>query len=1081
MRDATLSVLLAPTHANVGETVEFDAEVSDAWKIYSDLKATINWGDQTSSDGEVVATGDGKYVVKETVSPGRDPHRYASAGSYLLTVQVNAKSNTRFGVAYSTALVAPKAVESVWKLETPPEIKKVLPDSWNVNLGTLSPLTEDASLDGYGVSIDWGNGSVTAATLEPTESGAGWSIRGTSPNLSPGTYTIRVTLKKDASILETKDVTYRVKKKESLLLDVESLVVDASTIASKSLKGRVYSNEAFPADAAVTVDFGSGPVAAAWQGQAVNGWRSFSVALPALSTGSHTARVVVAGTELTTAETRATVVVDAAAARNANAWMLPAPDLKGYQNGLIASRIDFMASVSFSGLEVEFDWGDGTPKTVIPAASIGQIGAAGAESRSVFGNHAYQYVGNYVVRATLRVAGSSPQVLDTVLYKTAVTVPAKFELKLDSKIVDLAAPGSPPILTGSFAWDDGVQRDRVAVFIDWGNGTTSKATFGSLTNGYQNFSAAIPNYAPGTYLVSARVEDGNLQPGQSFATVVVQNGAFVADPDHHFGTIEDQTATAGTAASFNVPFVTTDLATDFAVTFDWGDGSSIDVASGEGSTTGSAQGAHTYTSPGEYLVRATLVRPDPSNEVLDSILFKVVVKASPVLVATPTPLSIAPNTRSATAGVELKDIVVATFNDRNPAHQAAWHTATINWGDGAQTAGKVDSEGIHGTHTYASLGSYAVTVTLADATGHSAKYSHSILVSALTPNLVMNPLMATAGVPFDDLVLGTLTSPGSLPSSSSFVVNWGDGTGTSSVTTKGSASQQFVFGSHAYAHPGRYLVQVSSSGPGGFVKEQEISVVALQAGRASDLRLGTFFDPSSGTYSASVSDLEPDKFHNAFLPNHTFADAGPTVVSQTVTRLGTNDSVTLGRDATIDAKPLESLGFAYATAASGSTVTLEVKNSSGLAIRSIEWTLSGAKDTFVWDGKDGSDNLAPAGVYTYVLTITNGATSKTASGRFDIRESNGVRSIVSRNTVVAGSSLDAVPLAVFSKTGANGTDFSGHYLWSDGYVGTGSVDIRPISSPSDDGLWGVFTTRVTDSLGLRTAHLSIGTGAVSST
>jgi PKD repeat protein len=62
--------------------------------------------------------------------------------------------------------------------------------------------------------------------------------------------------------------------------------------------------------------------------------------------------------------------------------------------------------------------------------------------------------------------------------------------------------------------------------------------------------------------------------------------------------------------------------------------------------------------------------------------------------------------------------VVATFTDANTANVAGDFTATIDWGDGTTTAGIVSggagSFTVSGSHTYASAGSYPVTVTLTD-------------------------------------------------------------------------------------------------------------------------------------------------------------------------------------------------------------------------------------------------------------------------------------------------------------------------------------------------------------------------------
>jgi hypothetical protein len=61
---------------------------------------------------------------------------------------------------------------------------------------------------------------------------------------------------------------------------------------------------------------------------------------------------------------------------------------------------------------------------------------------------------------------------------------------------------------------------------------------------------------------------------------------------------------------------------------------------------------------------------------------------------------------------------VATFTDRDTHNVASDFSATINWGDGTTSAGVItDTRGaisVSGTHTYASSGQDAVTVSLTD-------------------------------------------------------------------------------------------------------------------------------------------------------------------------------------------------------------------------------------------------------------------------------------------------------------------------------------------------------------------------------
>src|SRR5262249_23135577 len=75
-------------------------------------------------------------------------------------------------------------------------------------------------------------------------------------------------------------------------------------------------------------------------------------------------------------------------------------------------------------------------------------------------------------------------------------------------------------------------------------------------------------------------------------------------------------------------------------------------------------------------------------------------------------------TINASTGQTLSNVVVATFTDTDTTTTAADLAATINWGDGATTAGTVTgSNGSFtgsGTHTYAAPGQDTISVSLAD-------------------------------------------------------------------------------------------------------------------------------------------------------------------------------------------------------------------------------------------------------------------------------------------------------------------------------------------------------------------------------
>ena len=85
--------------------------------------------------------------------------------------------------------------------------------------------------------------------------------------------------------------------------------------------------------------------------------------------------------------------------------------------------------------------------------------------------------------------------------------------------------------------------------------------------------------------------------------------------------------------------------------------------------------------------------------------------------------------------------LVATFVDFDNTKTAANFTATINWGDGTPTsAGTIASNGggfnVTGTHTYATAGTFNVSVQIADTSGNFESVTSTAVVKALTATAV---------------------------------------------------------------------------------------------------------------------------------------------------------------------------------------------------------------------------------------------------------------------------------------------------------------------------------------------------------
>jgi ELWxxDGT repeat protein len=155
---------------------------------------------------------------------------------------------------------------------------------------------------------------------------------------------------------------------------------------------------------------------------------------------------------------------------------------------------------------------------------------------------------------------------------------------------------------------------------------------------------------------------------------------------------------------------------------------------------------------------------------------------------------------------------VATFSDPDLKAGAGAYTATITWGDGHTSTGRVLATGggtysVAGTHTYAAAGTKTVSIQITRASCGS--------VSAITTVTVTDaPLSATAtksrGVKGQTitLTLGTLHDANSYATPADFTVliNWGDGQTSNGTLTPKTTGGVIVSGSHKYTTLGTFTV-----------------------------------------------------------------------------------------------------------------------------------------------------------------------------------------------------------------------------------------------------------------------------------
>ena len=194
--------------------------------------------------------------------------------------------------------------------------------------------------------------------------------------------------------------------------------------------------------------------------------------------------------------------------------------------------------------------------------------------------------------------------------------------------------------------------------------------------------------------------------------------------------------------------------------------------------------------------------------------------AAPAALAAPTGTAV-PFT--ATQGVQFT-ATTAHFSEIDDHNRDGLPAATVDWGDGTQSAGTVTVAGaqmydVIGTHMYASFGTFQVTTTLlwhgADMPQQTVAAGPSTVVSGIAP--IPTTIDANIGQPFSGAV-GEFRDdrPGATSDSTQYkaTIDWGDGTAQTPGTVNLVAGTTFrVLSAHAWPSAGSFTVRVMVTGP----------------------------------------------------------------------------------------------------------------------------------------------------------------------------------------------------------------------------------------------------------------------------
>src|ERR1043166_5841951 len=555
----------------------------------SDFIGNIDWGDGTTTTGTVAGSG-GSFTVTGS-------HTYTTGGDFTITTFMNDDSpDAAFASATTHAAIGFGGTET---FSAANEFVAVPTGT------TVATFNDNAGLTAadYTATIDWGDGTTTSGVV----SGSGGSF--TVSSATPHTYGDEGFFTEVVTITRTTDNSTIAPSGTVTVFDTDELSasgaapihgdpnVSLTDVVVATFTDTQTQNSG--SDFVATIDWGDGTTST---GTISGSNGSFTV------TGSHTytqngqEQIIVNVAEdstdgLGTASAGAPSTALIGIAPTSGAATPPTEGTAVPAATQVATFTDSNLTDTAPSFTASIDWGDGTTT----AGTV--VGAAG--SFTVFGGpHTYADEGQDLIQTTLTRTSDNAQATAT----GTADVGEADVLSLIANDIS-ASQGSPfnnvQLATFTDTYTGQVASDFIAV-IDWGDGAT---TLGTVSGGSGSFTVnGSHTYAdPGTdqFTVTVLDDDGGTATASGSATATV---AARTEP----GQLGLRLATEGTAlpntttvATFT-DSLTSDTASEFAASIDWGDGVTT-----VGTVTGSngpfpVQGGHTYADEGSDPAIVTL-------------------------------------------------------------------------------------------------------------------------------------------------------------------------------------------------------------------------------------------------------------------------------------------------------------------------------------------------------------------------------------------------------------------------------------------------------------------------------------------
>ncbi len=577
------TLTLPPGGAFNGSVATF-ADTNTA-ETASELTATINWGDGSSSAGSITG-GSGSFSVAGS-------HTYAALGNYTATTSLGEADQAGRASATTTVhVVVPVTIA----------VNNISASEGTAFSGALATFSDNLGADpvgNYSATINWGDGSSSAGTMSAA-GGTNFTVSGTHTYADEGSFPLTITASDTDGYSASGSGSAAVADTDSFTGTAAALTLPANRAFNGAVATFTDANTAQTAgDLAASINWGDGSTGS---GTVSGGGGSFTVsgAHTYAATGSYSITVIISeedGSAATPVVSTATVVTPL----QLSASPLSASEGTAF-SGTVGTFTDNLGAGSPSSYSATISWGDGS-------SSAGAISATGGNGFAIAGTHTYADEGSFGTTISLTstggfsaTAGSAAAVADSDAFTGTGT-----SLTLQT---GQAFSGAVATFSDSNA---GTAASELHATIAWGDGASSTGTITGSAGSF-SVSGAHTYSTAGSYTTSVTL--GENAPGTNSGAA--SGSAAVSTPPppppgtdvfHSDFLLNFAVAThsfTGTVAQFD-DSNTAQVAANLTATINWGDGSTASA----GTVTKHGRdfrvaGTHTYSTHGLYVVRVTI-------------------------------------------------------------------------------------------------------------------------------------------------------------------------------------------------------------------------------------------------------------------------------------------------------------------------------------------------------------------------------------------------------------------------------------------------------------------------------------------